>query len=127
MNRRKIKLFLKFHWIGVIIAVISIAIGISLVIFLRNVITAWNASESYFKRATLAQSGISFYIWIVVYIISMPLWGIMWIWIMRGGPQKFTQIGKKGSRRQKYQYTLAGCHRHGRGQRRSHGGSAFSY
>jgi cell division protease FtsH len=95
VNKRKIELFLKYHWIGIIITAISIAIGISLVIFLRNVIIAWNTSESYFKKATLAQSGVSFYIWIVVYIISMPLWAMMWMWIMRGGPQKFTQIGKK--------------------------------
>jgi cell division protease FtsH len=97
MNWRKIKLFLKFHWIGIIITFIAVMIGISLAIFLRSVTVAWNASESYFKRATLAQSGVSFYVWIVVYIISMPLWGLMWIWIMRGGATQFTRLHKKAA------------------------------
>lgn len=95
MNWRRIKLFFKFHWIGISVAVFSLAIVISLIIFLRNAITAWQTSESYFKKATLAQSGISFYIWIVVYIISMPLWGMMWLWIMRGGATRFTRLHKK--------------------------------
>jgi len=97
MNWRKIKLFFKFHWIGISISIFAILIAISLIIFLRNAIIAWTASESYFKRATLAQSGISFYIWIVVYIISMPLWGLMWIWIMRGGATQFTRLHKKAA------------------------------
>jgi len=97
MNWRKIKLFLKFHWIAIIITFFAIMIGISLAIFLRSVTVAWNASESYFKRATLAQSGVSFYVWIVVYIISMPLWGLMWIWIMRGGATQFTRLHKKAA------------------------------
>ena len=97
MNWRKIKLFLKFHWIGIAITIFAIIVGISLVIFLRNVTVAWNSSESYFKRATLAQSGVSFYIWIVVYIISMPLWGLMWMWIMRGGATQFTRLHKKAA------------------------------
>ena len=95
MNWRRIKLFFKFHWIGISITIFAIGIGISLVIFLRNAILAWQTSESYFKKATLAQSVISFYIWIVVYIISMPLWGVMWLWIMQGGASKFTRLHKK--------------------------------
>lgn len=97
MNWKKLKLFFKFHWIGILVAVFCVFISISLVIFLRNAIIAWQTSESYFKKATLAQSVISFYIWIVVYIISMPLWGVMWLWIMRGGATRFTRLHKKAS------------------------------
>ncbi len=95
MNKKKIKLFFKFHWIAISITAFAVLIGISLAIFLRNAIVAWTSSESYFKKATLAQSVISFYIWIVVSIITLPLWGLMWIWIMRGGAARFTQIHKK--------------------------------
>ncbi|MCM8799172.1 MAG: AAA family ATPase [Candidatus Omnitrophica bacterium] len=95
MNLRKIKLFIKFHWIGLIVAILSICLLISVIIFLRNAISAWISSESYFKKSILAQSGITFYIWIAVYVISMPLWGLMWIWIMRGGHIQFTRLGKK--------------------------------
>jgi cell division protease FtsH len=95
MNWRKIKLFLKFHWIAVLVTTFAILVGISLIIFLRNAVIAWTSSESYFKKAALAQSGVQFYIWIIVYIISMPLWGLMWIWIMRGGYTQFTRLHKK--------------------------------
>ncbi|MCM8782951.1 MAG: AAA family ATPase [Candidatus Omnitrophica bacterium] len=95
MNIRKIKLFIKFHWLGLTVALLSICLGISVIIFLRNAISAWISSESYFKKSVLAQSGITFYIWIAVYVISMPLWGLMWIWIMRGGHMQFTRLGKK--------------------------------
>ncbi len=95
MNWRRIKLFFQFHWIGITIAAVSVAIGISLIIFLRNAIIAWQTSESYFKKATLAQSVISFYIWIVVYIISMPLMGLTWMWIMRGGAARFSKLHAK--------------------------------
>src|SRR4030042_152707 len=95
MNLRKIKIFFKFHWIGISVALFATLILISLAIVLRNAILAWQTSESYFKKAILAQSVISFYIWIVVYIISMPLMGITWMWIMRGGTARFTRLHKK--------------------------------
>ncbi len=95
MNTRKLKLFFKLHWIGIIATVLTALLVLSLVIFIRNAVIAWNTSDPYFKKATLAQSVIQFYISSTVYIISMPLWAIMWMWIMRGGFSKFTHLGKK--------------------------------
>lgn len=95
MNKRKIELFFKFHWIAITIAFLTIILGISFLIFLRNAINAWATSESYFKKATLAQYGIFFYIFLVLQLISLPLSGALWLWMMRGGYMKFTQIGKK--------------------------------
>ncbi|MFH0913495.1 MAG: AAA family ATPase [Candidatus Omnitrophota bacterium] len=95
MNWRKIKLFLRFHWIAICVVIFAIVILISLIIFLRNAIIAWQTSESYFKKATLAQSAISFYVWITVYAITMPMWAVMWMWIMRGGAAKFSRLHTK--------------------------------
>lgn len=95
MSIRRLKLFFKLHWIAVIVVIAIALILTSLAIFLRNAIAAWVSSDPYFKKATLAQSVVSFYIWIVVYIISMPLWGMMWIWIMRGGHMRFTKLHTK--------------------------------
>lgn len=64
-------------------------------IFLRNAIVAWTTSESYFKKSALAQYGLFFYIFLVLQLISLPLSGALWIWLMRGGHMKFTQIHKK--------------------------------
>lgn len=95
MKTRKIKLFFKFHWIGITVAAAALLVLASLVVFLHNSIIAWNTSESYFKKATLAQSAVSFYVWITVYVISMPLWGLMWMWIMRGGAASFSRLHAK--------------------------------
>jgi len=100
MNWRKIKLFLKFYWIRILVAIFVIFIGISLAIFLRNAITAWRSSESYFKRATLASSGISFYVMVIGQWLFLPLWLLGWLWLMRGGAARFTQLGKKAVRAQ---------------------------
>lgn len=95
MNRRKIKLFFQFHWIAIIVSLLTVIIGISFIFFLRNSINAWATSESYFKKATLAQYALFFYVLIIIQIISLPLTGALWIWLMRGGQMKFTHIGKK--------------------------------
>jgi cell division protease FtsH len=95
MNKRKIKLFFEFHWIAIIVTVLTVIIAISFIFFLRNAIVAWQTSESYFKKSALAQYGLFFYIFLVLQIISLPLSGALWIWLMRGGAMKFTHIGKK--------------------------------
>jgi len=95
MNKRKIELFFKFHWIAILVVLIITLIGISFIFFLRNAITAWMTSESYFKKSALAQYGLFFYIFLVLTIIQMPLSGAVYLWIMRGGFQHFTKIGKK--------------------------------
>jgi len=95
INKRRIKLFFKFHWIGIVVTVLLIVICISFVFFLRSAINAWATSESYFKKATLAQYALFFYVLIIIQIISLPLTGALWIWLMRGGQMKFTQIGTR--------------------------------
>jgi cell division protease FtsH len=95
MNWRKVKLFLKFHWLAITLTIFVVIIGISFVFFLRNAIIAWVTSESYFKKSLLAQNGLFFYIFLVLNLISLPLSGALWLWMMRGGYMKFTQIGKK--------------------------------
>jgi cell division protease FtsH len=96
MKLRKIKLFLKFHWIKILIAIGCIAILTSLIIFLRNAISAWNVSERYAKRQMLAQYSMFFYVILVSNIITLPLWILAWSWLMfRGGHAKIATILKK--------------------------------
>ena len=95
MNRRKIKLFFQFHWIAIIMTAIVVIVAISFIFFLHSAIIAWTTSESYFKKSALAQYGLFFYIFLVLQLISLPLSGALWIWLMRGGHAKFTQISKK--------------------------------
>ncbi|MFC1658845.1 ATP-dependent metallopeptidase FtsH/Yme1/Tma family protein [Candidatus Omnitrophota bacterium] len=93
MRLRKVKLFLKFHWIKILIFSGIIAVFISLIIFLRHAIAAWNLSEQYSKRQMLAQYSVFFYVIFVSHLISMPIYTFLWYWMMfRGGPAKMTSI-----------------------------------
>lgn len=95
MNKRKLKYYLETHWIAILAWIGVAAITISFIYFLRSSINAWITSESYFKKSILAQNAIFFYIFLVLNLISLPLSGVLWIWVMRGGPQKMTNIQKK--------------------------------
>jgi len=95
MNKRRIKLFFQFHWIGIILVTFTLIIAITFVFFLRNAIFAWKTSDSYFKKSALAQYGLFFYIFLILQLISLPLSGALWIWLMRGGHTRFTRIHAK--------------------------------
>ncbi len=95
MKLRKIKIFLQFHWIAIIIILLCLAVAVSLYFFLNSTISAWKGSESYFKKATLAQYGIFFYIFFVLQILALPLQIALYIWMMRGGYMKFTKVQAK--------------------------------
>jgi len=95
MNRKKIKLFLQFHWIAIIITILCVILAISFAFFLSSTISAWKSSDSYFKKATLAQYGIFFYIFFILQILALPLQIALYIWMMRGGYMKFSKINAK--------------------------------
>ena len=93
MNVRKIKIFLKFHWVKLLIFAAILGIFISLVCFLRSAIQAWQLTEHYSKRQMLAQYSVFFYVIVVSHVITMPIYTFLWFWMMfRGGPSKMTSM-----------------------------------
>ncbi len=105
MNLRKIKIFFELHWIAILVTIVITGIAISFFFFLRSAIHAWNTSESYFKKSILAQDAIFFYIFLILNLISLPLTGILWIWVMRGGPSKLKPLHKKATKDNKVYWT----------------------
>jgi len=96
MRLRKIKLFLKFHWIKILVIVGCITLFISLIIFLRHAIGAWILSEQYTKRQMLAQYSMFFYVILIAQVISMPIYALFWYWLMfRGGSFKMASALRK--------------------------------
>ncbi len=95
MKWRRVKLFLQFHWIGIIITILVLILAVSFAFFLNSTISAWKGSESYFKKATLAQYGIFFYIFLVLQILALPLQIALYTWMMQGGYKKFSKIQAK--------------------------------
>lgn len=98
MNARRIKLFFKFHWIAILVIIFLILMAISMAIYTKNYLNAWRTTESYFRKSLFVQYGFLFYIFLILHIISLPLSGALWIWLMRGGHLKFTQIHAKAAR-----------------------------
>ena len=95
MKLRKIKSFFKYHWIAMLAIVFSILVAISLFLFLRSAVPAWSTSESYFKKSILAQTLITMYMFMIIQVVTFPLYILSWMWMMSGGAAKFTQLGKK--------------------------------
>ena len=91
-NMRKVKIFFQFHWIAMIVVLLALVLATSFFFFLRSTIAAWQASESFMKRSMLAQYAIFFYVLLILQVISLPLTGALWIWLMRGGHMKFSKI-----------------------------------
>ncbi len=105
MKIRKIRIFFELHWIGILITICIVGVAVSFFFFLRSAINAWITSESYFKKSILAQNAIFFYIFLVLNLISLPLSGILWIWVMRGGPSKLKPLHKKATKDNKVYWT----------------------
>ncbi|MFH1678845.1 MAG: AAA family ATPase [Candidatus Omnitrophota bacterium] len=96
MQSKKIKLFFKFHWIKILVLAGCVIVLISLAIFLRYSIGAWNLSEQYTKRQMLAQYSVFFYVILIAQLISMPVYALFWYWLMfRGGSFKMTSMMRK--------------------------------
>lgn len=98
MKLRKIKIFFELHWISILVTIVITGIAVSFFFFLRSAIHAWVTSESYFKKSILAQDAIFFYIFLILNLISLPLTGILWMWVMRGGPAKLKPLHKKATK-----------------------------
>lgn len=77
------------------VTICAVLLGISLIVFLRSAIIAWATSESYFKKTSLAQYGVFFYVILIAQMISLPLYFVMWIWVMRGGHMRIAALHKK--------------------------------
>jgi len=98
INKRKLHLFFKFHWVGIVVVIIAILVITSLGVFINKAVNAWNTSESYFKKTALAQYAVFFYVIMMSHVLSMPLYFIMWGWLMRGGAMSMTRLHKKSTR-----------------------------
>jgi cell division protease FtsH len=94
-NAKKTKLFFKLHWIKIIVTVLFFVITTSLVMFIHMGLNEWGTVDAISKQRTIAGFPFQFYMMIVTGIIQTVLFGIMWLYIMRGGSvNAFTKTGK---------------------------------
>lgn len=96
MNWRKIKIFLKFHWIKIIVGIFLFVLVVTLIVLLIKGISAWKESESFIKQSQLAQIPLQLYLQIIMAVIFGAVYTFMWYWLMfKKGAQSMTQRKKK--------------------------------
>lgn len=97
MNIRKLKLFLKFHWIKLLVAIVLLILTISLINFITVGMSSFKIIGPYFQQSMLAGMPIQLYLYVVGSIISGAVFVFLWYWVLfrGGGAQSFTNINKK--------------------------------
>jgi len=95
-NWKKIKFFIKLHWIKILLITFGIVLIISLVIFLSAGIKAWNESGRFMRQSQLAGFPLMFYFTIITGIIHGVVFVSMWYWLLfKRGHGKFAHSKKQ--------------------------------
>ena len=97
MNFRRIKMFLKFHWIKILIVALIFLVTVSLIVLVKLGMDAWGTLESFYKQTQMAALPLQLYLYIVGGMIMACVYVFLWYWMMfrGGGFQQATQIKKK--------------------------------
>ncbi|MDD2752378.1 MAG: AAA family ATPase [Candidatus Omnitrophica bacterium] len=96
MDPKKIKFYLKLHWVKIIMILAASILLISLVFFIIKGIRAWNESESYLRQSQLAMIPLQLYLQIIMALIFGIVYTYMWYWLMfKKGAGSFSQTSKK--------------------------------
>ncbi|MFZ5800756.1 MAG: AAA family ATPase [Candidatus Omnitrophota bacterium] len=100
-NHKKLKMFFKLHWIKLTVAIVVSVIIVSLAGFILSGLGEWRTVDAITKQKTIAAFPFQFYMMIVSGVLSAFFFGLMWMFIMRGGAlSSFTKMSKgavKGS------------------------------
>ena len=95
VNQKKIKIFFKLHWVKIIVVMVLLAIIASLVAFISAGLNEWGSVDAISKQRTVAALPFQLYMLVVSGIFSAFVFGLMWLYIGRGGAARsFTQSGK---------------------------------
>ncbi len=97
MNFRRIMMFLKFHWIKLLVAAVILFVIVSLIILIKLGIDAWQTLEAFYKQTQMAALPLQLYMYIVGGMIMACVYVFLWYWMMfrGGGFQQATHIKKK--------------------------------
>lgn len=98
VNQKKIKIFFKLHWVKIVVIICLAAIIASLIAFILAGLNEWGSVDAISKQRTVAFLPFQLYMSVVSGIFSAFVFGLMWLYIGRGGAAKtFTQLGKNAS------------------------------
>ncbi|MBM3243524.1 MAG: AAA family ATPase [Candidatus Omnitrophica bacterium] len=95
MNKRKLKIFLNLHWIKLLVVFLLAIITASLTVFIIIGLKEWGAIDAITKQRTFGGFPFQLYMMVIAGIFQAFIFGLMWIYIIRGGmARSFTKTGK---------------------------------
>jgi len=96
MNWKKIRFYLKLHWLKGLLFIFLTALAISLVFFIIIGLRAWNESESYLRQSQLAMIPLQLYLQIIMALIFGFVYTYLMYWLyFKRGASSFSQTKKK--------------------------------
>jgi cell division protease FtsH len=95
MDKRKLKIFFRLHWIKIVVVFLLAVITTSLTIFIIIGLNEWTAIDAVTKQRTFGGFPFQLYMMVVAGIFQAFIFGLMWIYIIRGDmTRSFTKTGK---------------------------------
>jgi len=96
MNWKKLKFYVKIHWLKALLTLVLGGLAISLVFFIIIGLRAWNESESYLRQSQMAMVPLQLYLQIIMAIIFGFVYTYLMYWLyFKRGAQSFAQTQKK--------------------------------
>ena len=93
---KKFNMYIRLHWIKILIITLISGILISLVFLIMHGLRAWNEAESYLRQSQLAMMPLQLYLQLIMALVFGTVYTCMWYWLMfKRGIQSFTQKTKQ--------------------------------
>ncbi len=96
MNRRA-KVFLKLHWIKILVVICILAVIGSIIAFVAVGLREWGGVDAISKQRTVAALPFQLYMAVVAGIFSAFVFGLMWLFVIRGGAFQSMGQSRKAS------------------------------
>ena len=88
MAEGKLKVFLRLHWIKVLVALAGVAIVASLAAFTLMGMNEWGYIDAVSKQKTISAFPFQLY----TAVITVVLFALMWVYLMKGGSPLFSTL-----------------------------------
>ncbi|MFH1622342.1 MAG: AAA family ATPase [Candidatus Omnitrophota bacterium] len=95
-NWKKIKFFLKLHWIKILLIILGITLGTAIIILLVAGINAWNNAGRFMKQSQLAVIPLQLFLQLIMAIVFGVVYTSLWYYLLfKKGGGGFSQQKKK--------------------------------
>lgn len=96
MKWKKIKFYVKLHWLKALLFIFLGGLAISLTVLVIIGLRAWNESESYLRQSQLAMIPLQLYLQIIMALIFGFVYTYLMYWLyFKRGASSFSQTSKK--------------------------------